>query len=69
MTNFGKMRRKREPKGSKNQIVFEIRPVGDAQPDAMVPSRELPELEAFNSLVAYPLDRDAETSRSMNTRK
>lgn len=67
MTNFGKMRRKRERKGPKNQIVFEVRPVNDVQSKVEVLSNE--GVDTFSPLIVNPMERDILTSKSMNNRK
>ena len=67
MTNFGKLRRKRERKGPKNQIVFEVRPVSDVQSKAEVLSSE--GVDTFSPLIVNPIERDILTSKSMNNRK
>jgi hypothetical protein len=67
MTNFGKMRRKRERKGPKNQIVFEVRPVNDVQSKSEVLSSE--GVDTFSPLIVNPMERDILTSKSMNNRK
>jgi hypothetical protein len=67
MTNFGKMRRKRERKGPKNQIVFEVRPVSNAQSKVEVLSSE--GVDTFSPLIVNPMERDILTRKSMNNRK